>query len=73
MTDPEKPIDSRILVDAIAEVKDMSREGMSHPSMKPVLTGAAVGAAAGWILPLVPLGLGLIAGAGYMLYKRIRP
>jgi hypothetical protein len=73
MSDPEKPIDSRILVDAIAEMKDMGREGMSHPSTKPVLTGAAVGAVAGWVLPLVPLGLGLIAGAGFMLYKRIRP
>ena len=73
MSDPEKPIDSRILVDAIAEMKDMGRDGMAHPSTKPVLTGAAVGAVAGWVLPLVPLGLGLIAGAGFMLYKRIRP
>ncbi len=73
MTDPEKPIDSRVLVDAIDELKDMGREGMAHPSTKPVLVGAAAGAAAGWILPLVPIGLGLIAGAGYMLYKRIRP
>jgi hypothetical protein len=73
MPDPEKPIDSRILVDAVAEVKEMGRDGMAHPSTKPVLTGAAIGAVAGWILPVVPLGLGLIAGAGYMLYKRIRP
>ena len=73
MTNPEKPIDSRILVDAVAEVKEMGRDGMAHPSTKPVLTGAAVGAVAGWILPVIPLGLGLIAGAGYMLYKRIRP
>jgi hypothetical protein len=73
MTDPDKPIDSRILVDAVAEVKEMGRDGLSHPSTKPVLTGAAVGAVAGWILPVIPLGLGLIAGAGYMLYKRIRP
>ncbi len=73
MTDPNKPIDSRILVDAVAEVKDMGREGMAHPSTKPVLTGAAIGAVAGWILPVVPLGLGLLAGAGFMLYKRIRP
>jgi len=73
MTDPDKPIDSRILVDAVAEVKEMGRDGLAHPSTKPVLTGAAVGAVAGWILPVIPLGLGLIAGAGYMLYKRIRP
>ncbi|MCL6251149.1 hypothetical protein M3P36_08850 [Altererythrobacter sp. KTW20L] len=77
MPDPdkpnEKPIDSRILVDAVAEVKEMGRDGMAHPSTRPVLTGAAVGAVAGWILPVIPLGLGLVAGAGYMLYKRIRP
>ncbi len=73
MTDPQKPIDSRILVDALDEIKAMGREGLKHPSSKPVLTGAAVGAVAGALLPVIPLGLGLIAGAGYMLYKRIRP
>lgn len=73
MTDPEKPIDSRILVDAVDEMKAMGRDGLAHPSSKPVLTGAAVGAVAGAILPVVPLFVGLIAGAGYMLYKRIRP
>ena len=44
MNDPEKPIDKRILVDAIAEVKDMGREGLGHPSSKPVLVAAAAGA-----------------------------
>ncbi len=73
MTDPQKPIDSRILADAFKEAKAMGREGMQHPSTKPVLTGAAVGAVAGAVLPLVTLPIGLVAGAGYMLYKRIRP
>ena len=73
MNDAERPIDRRILVDAVDEVKAMGREGLAHPSTKPVLTGAAVGAVAGAVLPLVPMGLGLIAGAGFMLYKRIRP
>jgi hypothetical protein len=73
MTDPEKPIDSRILVDAVDEVKAMGRDGMAHPSTKPVLAGAAVGAVAGAILPIISLPIGLIAGAGFMLYKRIRP
>lgn len=75
MTDPEKPIDSKILVDAIAEAKEMGRDGMDHPSTKPVLVGTAVGGVVGWILPLGSLGvaLGLLGGAGYMLYKRIRP
>ena len=75
MNDPEKPIDSRILVDAIAEAKEMGRDGMAHPSTRPVLAGAGVGAVIGWILPLDTFGIvvGLLGGASYMLYKRIRP
>ncbi|GAA5050435.1 MULTISPECIES: hypothetical protein [Erythrobacteraceae] len=73
MTDPEKPIDNRILADAVDEVKAMGKEGLAHPSSKPVLTGAAVGAVAGGLLPVVTWPVGLIAGAGYMIYKRIRP
>ena len=77
MNDPQNnqndPIDSRILADAVEEAKAMGRDGMHHPSTKPVLTGAAVGAVAGWILPVVGPIIGGIAGAGYMLYKRVRP
>ena len=73
MTDPEKPIDRTILKDAVNEAKAMGREGMAHPSTKPVLTGAAVGALVGGLLPVVTLPVGLIAGAGYLLYKRVRP
>ena len=71
--DPNKPIDNRILVDAVEEIKEMGKEGMAHPSTKPVLVGAAVGALAGRILPIVTWPIGLIAGAGFMLYKRVRP
>ncbi len=77
MTDPNKPpkdpIDNRILVDAVDEMKAMGKEGMDHPSSKPVLTGAAIGAVAGWVLPVVGPIVGGVAGAGYMIYKRIRP
>ena len=73
MPDPEKPIDNTILVDAVEEVKGMAKEGAAHPSTKPVLVGAGVGAVAGWILPVVGPIIGGIAGAGFMLYKRIRP
>jgi len=62
-----------LLADASAEVKGMAREGLAHPSSKPVLTGAAVGLLAGALLPVVTWPLGLAAGAGYMLYKRLRP
>jgi hypothetical protein len=73
VNDPNKPIDSRILVDAVEEVKAMGKEGLAHPSSKPVLAGAAIGAVAAGLLPVVTWPIGLIAGAGFMLYKRIRP
>ncbi len=62
-----------LIEDARVEVVGMAKEGMSHPSTKPVLIGAAVGAVAGAILPVVSLPVGLLAGAAFMLYKRIRP
>ncbi|WP_347303812.1 hypothetical protein V5740_04105 [Croceibacterium sp. TMG7-5b_MA50] len=69
--DPQRP--GSLLDDATSELKGMAKGGMAHPSTKPVLTGAAVGAVAGAVLPVVTLPIGLIAGAGYMLYKRLRP
>ena len=50
----------------------MAKQGLSHPSTKPVLTGAAIGAVAGVVLPLVSLPLGLVAGAGIAFWSRIR-
>ncbi len=54
------------------EIVGMAKEGMAHPSTAPVLTGAAMGAVAGAILPIVSWPIGLLAGAGVMLYKRLR-
>ncbi|WP_284125323.1 hypothetical protein [Parerythrobacter aestuarii] len=73
--EPEEPRaqDHDLLPDAKAELQGMLKEGMHHPSTKPVLTGAAVGAVAGWILPVVGPIIGGVAGAGVMLYKRLRP
>ena len=73
--DPQEPKhqDHELIPDATAEIKGIAKEGMKHPSAKPVLTGAAVGAVAGALLPVVTWPVGLIAGAGFMLYKRIRP
>ncbi|MBH5322547.1 hypothetical protein [Aurantiacibacter sediminis] len=73
--DPRKSdddIDRYILKDAVEEAKAMGREGMQHPSTKPVLIGAGVGAVAGGLL-LGAWPIGLAAGAGFMLYKRVRP
>jgi len=73
MTEPNEPRRDDLLSDAASEIKSMAKGRLAHPSTKPVLTGAAVGAAAGAILPVVSWPLGLVAGAGYMLYKRLRP
>jgi len=73
VTDPNKPIDNTILVDAVNEIKEMASEGAAHPSTKPVLVGAGVGVVAAALLPVVSWPIGLIAGAGFMLYTRIRP
>ena len=62
-----------LIEDAKAEISGMAKQGMHHPSTKPVLTGAAVGAVAGALLPVVSWPLGLVAGAGWMFYKRLRP
>jgi hypothetical protein len=46
---------------------------MHHPSTKPVLIGAGVGAVAGLVLPVLSVPVGLLGGAAFMLYKRLRP
>jgi hypothetical protein len=71
MTDPNRPND--LLSDARDEIVGMGKQGMAHPSTKPVLTGAAVGAVAAAVLPVITWPVGLLAGAGFMLYKRLRP
>ena len=71
MNEPNEEPD--LVDDLREEIKGMAKEGMHHPSTKPVLTGAAVGALAGGLLPVVSWPIGLVAGAGFMLYKRLRP
>ncbi len=65
----EEPND--LLGQAKAEISGMAKEGMAHPSTKPVLTGAAIGAAAGLLTPL-SLPLGIIGGAGIALWMRLK-
>ena len=62
-----------LIDDAKVEITGMAKDGMHHPSTKPVLTGAAVGAIAGAVLPVLSIPVGLIIGAGFMFYKRLRP
>ena len=57
---------------ATAEVSAVAKQGMNHPSTKPVLIGAGIGAVAGALLPFVSLPLGLAVGAGYAFWQRIK-
>ena len=54
------------------EISAMAKEGMAHPSTKPVLIGTAIGAAAGLLLPVVSIPLGMVAGAGFAFWQRIK-
>jgi hypothetical protein len=58
--------------DAKAEIIGMGKEGLNHPSTAPVLTGAAIGAAAGFLLPVLSIPMGLALGAGFAFYQRIK-
>jgi hypothetical protein len=71
MTEPHDEPD--LVDDMREEIMGMAKEGMHHPSTKPVLIGAAVGAVAAGVLPVITWPIGLLAGAGIMLYKRVRP
>jgi hypothetical protein len=64
---------SNIVDDAKSEITGMAKQGMRHPSTKPVLVGGAIGGVAGMLLPILTVPVGLVVGAGYMFYKRLRP
>jgi hypothetical protein len=71
MTGPNDQ-DPNYLGRAAEEIKGIGREGMAHPSTKPVLGGAALGAVAGLLLPVLTIPIGLIGGAGIALWLRIK-
>ncbi|MGX7895366.1 hypothetical protein [Tsuneonella sp. HG222] len=75
MNEPQEqpPRNDDLVAAASEEIKGMAKGGMHHPSTKPVLVGAAAGAVAGFILPVIGPVIGGLAGAGIMLYKRLRP
>ena len=57
---------------ATDEVKAMGRDGFANPTTKKVLTGAAIGAVAGLLLPVLSIPIGVIGGAGIALWQRIK-
>jgi di/tricarboxylate transporter len=54
------------------ELTGIAKQGMKHPGTKPLLTGAAIGALGGALLPVITWPIGLAAGAGYAIYNRIK-
>ena len=56
---------------AADEIKGIGRDGLSHPSAKPILGGAALGAVAA-ILPVITIPIGIIGGAAIALWLRIK-
>ena len=62
-----------IMEDAKTEITGMAKQGVRHPSTKPVLAAAAIGAVVGRPLPLLSPIAGAVIGAGIMFYKRLRP
>ena len=71
MTRPEDK-DPNYFGRATEEIKGIGREGLSHPSAKPVLAGAAIGTVAAVLLPFLTIPIGLIGGAGIALWQRIK-
>ena len=70
MTQPNDP-DPSMIGRATDEIKGIAREGLSHPSAKPILGGAALGAVAA-ILPVITIPIGIIGGAAIALWLRIK-
>ncbi|MDO9364267.1 MAG: hypothetical protein Q7T60_15155 [Sphingopyxis sp.] len=66
---PEEPT---LVEVTIEEVKAMGKQGLAHPSTRPVLTGGAVGAVIGAVLPVVSWPAGLFVGAAIALYSRVK-
>ena len=68
-----EPRERNDLVEAAkAEVSGMAKQGLTHPSSKPVIVGAVIGALAGALLLDGAWLLGLFVGALVALYLRIK-
>ncbi|HET6536860.1 MAG TPA: hypothetical protein VFG34_01920 [Sphingopyxis sp.] len=67
---PEEPT---LFERTIEEAKAIGRQGLAHPSAKPVLIGCAIGAMAGALLPLLNWPLGLLAGGVIALIFQAKP
>ena len=72
MDDERDPQKNDWVENARTEISGMAKGGLAHPSTKPVLAGAAIGAVAGILLPVVSLPLGALAGACFAFFNRVK-
>ena len=73
MNEPEDPRKDENLVEAAkTEISQMAKQGLDHPSSKPVIIGALIGAAVGWAVLDGAWFLGLLVGALIALYQRLK-
>ncbi|WP_432770303.1 MAG: hypothetical protein HEQ22_06050 [Sphingopyxis sp.] len=66
---PEEPTFVELTIE---EVKAMGKQGIDHPSTRPVLVGAGIGTVLGAALPMVSWPVGLLVGAAVVLYNRVK-
>jgi hypothetical protein len=66
---PEEPTLAELTIE---EIKAMGKQGMAHPSTKPVLIGGGIGAAVGLLLDAISWPVGLFIGAAIALLMRVR-
>ncbi|KTE09483.1 hypothetical protein [Sphingopyxis sp. H115] len=66
---PEEPT---LVEVTIEEVKAMGKQGMAHPSTRPVLIGGGIGAAVGLLLDAISWPVGLFGGALIALLMRVK-
>jgi hypothetical protein len=66
---PEEPTLAELTIE---EIKAMGKQGMDHPSTRPVLIGGGLGAAASLMLDVASWPVGMFAGAAIALLMRVK-